>query len=113
MGIYTSFKETLGTAIFLSGSDMPERRKNEDEIRLNKLGYKQEAKRIFGVWTNFGLAASMISVLLGIIPLYGYSLQNGGESVIIWIGYDVKQISELDWNLACIDVYVSLIVVFT
>ena len=75
---------------------------SEDERRLNKLGYKQvctlqtidssnfgatylnysssqEVKRIFGLWSNFGLAASMISVILGIIPLYTYSLTNGGK----------------------------------
>lgn len=75
---------------------------DEDEKRLNKLGYKQvctaqtidfsnfgatylncsssqEVKRIFGLWSNFGLAASMISVILGIIPLYTYSLTNGGK----------------------------------
>ena len=51
----------------------------DDELRLSRLGYKQEAKRIFGLWSNFGLAASMISVLLGVIPLYTYSLINGGR----------------------------------
>ena len=51
----------------------------EDEMRLAKLGYKQEVKRIFSKWTNFGLAASMISVILGIIPLYTYSLTTGGK----------------------------------
>lgn len=67
-----------------SGSDIysPTKRTHvltEDEIRLSRLGYKQEAKRIFGLWSNFGLAASMISVLLGVIPLYTYSLINGGR----------------------------------
>ena len=52
---------------------------SEDEMRLARCGYKQEVKRIFGLWTNFGLAASMISVLLGVIPLYTYSLTNGGK----------------------------------
>lgn len=42
----------------------------------------QEVKRIFGLWSNFGLAASMISVILGIIPLYTYSLTNGGKNSI-------------------------------
>lgn len=39
----------------------------------------KETKRIFGLWSNFGLAASMISVILGVIPLYTYSLAFGGE----------------------------------
>ena len=56
----------------------------EDERRLAKLGYKQEVKRIFNVYTNFGLTASMISVLLGIIPLYTFSLSTGGPAVMLW-----------------------------
>lgn len=43
---------------------------------------KQEAKRIFSTFTNFGLACSMISVLLGIIPLYSFSLANGGPGIL-------------------------------
>lgn len=53
---------------------------NEDERRLAQLGYKQEYTRIFNTWTNFGLTTSMVSVLLGIVPLYTYSLQTGGVS---------------------------------
>ena len=34
--------------------------------------------------TNFGLTASMISVLLGILPLYDYSLATGGPAVMFW-----------------------------
>jgi amino acid transporter len=57
---------------------------NEDERRLLALGYRQEVKRIFSAFTNFGLAASMISVLLGVIPLYTYQLMTGGPVVMIW-----------------------------
>jgi len=57
---------------------------DEDSVKLASLGYKQEFKRIFNLITCFGLAASMISVLLGIIPLYTYSLQNGGPAVMFW-----------------------------
>lgn len=56
----------------------------DDEKRLRKLGYNQETKRIFSTFTNFGLSASMVSIMLGIIPLYGYSLQNGGPVVMVW-----------------------------
>jgi len=56
----------------------------EDELRLANLGYSQEMKRVFNVFTTFGLAASMISVLLGIIPLYSYSLQTGGPANMFW-----------------------------
>lgn len=57
---------------------------DEDERRLLQLGYKQEVKRIFSEFTNFGLAASMISILLGIIPLYTYQLDTGGPVVMFW-----------------------------
>jgi len=57
---------------------------NEDSIRLAKLGYRQEVRRIFMATTNFGLTASMISVLLGILPLYDYSLATGGPAVMFW-----------------------------
>jgi hypothetical protein len=43
----------------------------------------QEVKRIFSLWTSFGLAASMISVLLGVIPLYSYSLATGGKYMLL------------------------------
>jgi amino acid transporter len=56
----------------------------EDERRLKALGYSQEVKRIFGWFTNFGLAASMISVILGVIPLYSYSLGTGGPATMFW-----------------------------
>lgn len=51
----------------------------EDEKRLAQLGYTQEVKRIFGTFTNFGLTASMISILLGIVPLYVFCIQTGGN----------------------------------
>lgn len=46
----------------------------------------QEVKRVFGAFTNFGLAASMISVILGIIPLYTYCLQTGGTELFEFCG---------------------------
>ena len=57
---------------------------SEDERRLAALGYNQEVKRIFSTFTNFGLTASMISILLGVIPLYTYELNSGGSAVMIW-----------------------------
>jgi amino acid transporter len=57
---------------------------NEDERRLRRLGYNQEIKRIFDKFTSFGLTSSMISVLLGVIPLYTFELQSGGSAVMIW-----------------------------
>ena len=53
----------------------------EDERRLMALGYKQEVKRIFNQFTNFGLTSSMISVLLGVVPLHTFELESGGPAV--------------------------------
>lgn len=57
---------------------------NEDDRRLASLGYKQEMKRVFSLYTNFGLSASMISILLGVIPLYTFLLTTGGPAVMFW-----------------------------
>ena len=57
------------------------------------LGYTQEVKRIFNQWTNFGLTASMISTLLGIVPLFTYQLQTGGPSVMVWSWFVVGTMS--------------------
>ena len=59
-------------------SDVAAKIMTDDEKRLLKLGYVQELKRIFGSFTNFGLTSSMISILLGIIPLYTFELESGG-----------------------------------
>mmetsp|Transcript_18068 Transcript_18068/g.16363 ORF Transcript_18068/g.16363 Transcript_18068/m.16363 type:complete len:561 (-) Transcript_18068:150-1832(-) len=64
--------------------ETPELSVDEDEKRLNSLGYTQEIKRIFSGFTNFGLAASMISILLGVIPLYTFELQSGGPVIMVW-----------------------------
>lgn len=57
---------------------------SEDTKRLALLGYTQEVKRIFNGFTNFGLTSSMISILLGIIPLYSFSLDAGGPAVMVY-----------------------------
>jgi len=57
---------------------------NEDEKRLFKLGYRQEVKRIFAQTSNFGLTTSMVSVMLGVVPLYTYSLKTGGPAGMVW-----------------------------
>jgi amino acid transporter len=80
--IIRSISREGGKSPLLSGGSVSTM--NEDERRLLALGYRQEVKRIFNAFTNFGLAASMISVLLGVIPLYTYQLETGGPAVMIW-----------------------------
>ena len=68
---------------------------DEDERRLNKLGYLQELKRIFGAYTNFCLTASMVSILLGIIPLYPFGLTTGGPPVMFWSWLIIGSVSSI------------------
>ncbi|KAG0247063.1 hypothetical protein BG011_002106, partial [Mortierella polycephala] len=57
---------------------------NEDEARLASLGYKQNMKRQFTGLQNFGFTLTNSSVLIGIIPLFGFGLKTGGPVVAVW-----------------------------
>ncbi|KAF9931002.1 hypothetical protein FBU30_011007 [Linnemannia zychae] len=57
---------------------------NEDEARLAALGYKQNMKRQFSGLQNFGFTLTNSSVLIGIVPLYGFGMATGGPVAIIW-----------------------------
>ncbi|KAG0035018.1 hypothetical protein BGZ81_001528 [Podila clonocystis] len=57
---------------------------NEDEARLANLGYKQNMKRQFTGLQNFGFTLTNSSVLIGIVPLFGFGLITGGPVVAIW-----------------------------
>ncbi|KAF9578462.1 hypothetical protein BGW38_005719 [Lunasporangiospora selenospora] len=57
---------------------------NEDEARLASLGYKQNMKRQFTGLQNFGFTLTNSSVLIGIVPLYGFGMMTGGPVVAIW-----------------------------
>ncbi|KAG0053307.1 hypothetical protein BGZ83_001346 [Gryganskiella cystojenkinii] len=57
---------------------------NEDEARLASLGYKQNMKRQFSGLQNFGFTLTNSSVLIGIIPLFGFGMLTGGPVVAIW-----------------------------
>ncbi|KAF9963813.1 hypothetical protein BGZ65_010877 [Modicella reniformis] len=57
---------------------------NEDEARLARLGYKQNMKRQFTGLQNFGFTLTNSSVLIGIVPLFGFGMAAGGPVVAIW-----------------------------
>ncbi|KAG0212189.1 hypothetical protein BGX28_006735 [Mortierella sp. GBA30] len=57
---------------------------NEDEARLAGLGYKQNMKRQFSGLQNFGFTLTNSSVLIGIVPLFGFGMATGGPLAIIW-----------------------------
>ena len=58
--------------------------RNQDEKRLESLGYKQGLKRQFNAFEIFGLVLSNTSVLIGIIPLFGISMYLGGPVALLY-----------------------------
>ena len=54
----------------------------KDREALRKLGYIQELDRNMGVFSNFAISFSVISILTGLNSLYGYGLQHGGITSI-------------------------------
>lgn len=50
----------------------------KDKDELHKLGYIQELNRSIGVFSNFAISFSVISILSGLITLYGYGLYYSG-----------------------------------
>jgi len=54
----------------------------KDKEALRKLGYIQELDRNMGIFSNFAISFSVISILTGLNTLYGYGLQHGGITSI-------------------------------
>ncbi|KAI8093704.1 amino acid/polyamine transporter I [Halteromyces radiatus] len=57
---------------------------NADEELLHKLGYKQDLSRSISGFSNFAIAFSCCSVLSGLTPLWGDSMNNAGSMGVIW-----------------------------
>ncbi|MEV3857655.1 amino acid permease [Streptomyces sp. NPDC050095] len=55
-----------------------------DDDLLRQLGYKPELTRRMGPFGNFAISFSVISVLSGCMTLYGFGLNTGGPSVMMW-----------------------------
>jgi amino acid transporter len=57
-----------------------------DELDLQRLGYTQQFLRGFGVFSNFALSFSIISILTGAVTLFDYGLSLGGprEMLLGW-----------------------------
>ncbi|KXS18150.1 amino acid transporter [Gonapodya prolifera JEL478] len=60
---------------------------SQDELRLAKLGYRQEFKRGFKFIHNFGVSFTIVSVVIGVNTLLSYALVAGGSAgaVLGWI----------------------------
>ncbi|EFL28882.1 probable amino acid/metabolite permease [Streptomyces himastatinicus ATCC 53653] len=56
----------------------------DEEQRLRELGYQPVLARRMGGFGNFAISFSVISILSGCMTLYGFGLDTGGPSVMMW-----------------------------
>ncbi|RNG28832.1 amino acid permease [Streptomyces botrytidirepellens] len=56
----------------------------DEEQRLRELGYQPVLARRMGSFGNFAISFSVISILSGCMTLYGFGLDTGGPSVMMW-----------------------------
>ena len=56
----------------------------EDEKALHKLGYAQELFRAMGVFRNFAISFTIISILAGCLTSYYLAFQWGGPVAVTW-----------------------------
>ena len=56
----------------------------EDEKALHKLGYAQELFRAMGVFRNFAISFTIISILAGCLTSYFLAFQWGGPVAVTW-----------------------------
>ncbi|QNP74950.1 amino acid permease [Streptomyces roseirectus] len=58
--------------------------RKSDNAYLRELGYKPVLARRMGPFGNFAISFSVISVLSGCMTLYGFGMNTGGPSVMLW-----------------------------
>lgn len=56
----------------------------DDDAFLQELGYKPQLSRKMSRFGNFAISFSVISVLSGCMTLYGFGMNTGGPSVMLW-----------------------------
>jgi amino acid transporter len=56
----------------------------EDEQILHRLGYAQELFRAMGVFRNFAISFTIISILAGCLTSFFIAFQNGGPVAVTW-----------------------------
>jgi amino acid transporter len=57
---------------------------DRDEQRLAEMGYKQELRRTWSAFQNFGISFTIISILAGCFTTYYQAWNNGGPIAISW-----------------------------
>jgi amino acid permease (GABA permease) len=74
-----------------------------DELRLHELGYAQELRRRMSGFSNFAVSFTIISILSGCLTLYGYGMNTGGPTIIVW-GWPIVGIMTLMVGLSMAEV---------
>jgi amino acid transporter len=67
-----------------TAAPVPEFHTSEDEKVLHKLGYAQELFRAMGVFRNFAISFTIISILAGCLTSYYLAFQWGGPVSVEW-----------------------------
>lgn len=57
---------------------------DDDNLRLRQLGYEPQLARRMGVFGNFAVSFSVISILTGILGQFGFGMTTGGPAVMMW-----------------------------
>src|SRR5688572_26558713 len=68
--------------------------RDDDEIYLRSLGYRQQLIREMGGFSNFAVSFSIISILTGAVLLYGYGLKFAGP-IVNSVGWPVVSLLTL------------------
>ncbi|NUR95235.1 MAG: amino acid permease [Kribbellaceae bacterium] len=75
----------------------------DDEQRLHQLGYAQELSRTMSGFSNFAVSFTIISILSGCLTLYGFGMNTGGPTMIVW-GWPIVGVMTLFVGLAMAEV---------
>jgi hypothetical protein len=82
----SSFEETKQhvTSVLPAGEAIDEEIHNADEAALVALGYKQEFKREFGLWTTFCVSFSVLGLLPSFASTLYYGMGYAGGGGMVW-----------------------------
>jgi amino acid transporter len=61
-------------------------RLDDDDIRLESLGYRPQLNRVLGLFANFSVAFTYLSPMVGIFTLFTLGLSTGGPAYI-WLTF--------------------------
>jgi len=59
---------------------------DDDDTRLERLGYRPQLNRVLGLFANFSVAFTYLSPMVGIFTLFTLGLSTGGPAYI-WLTF--------------------------